>query len=90
MKTPFDDLMEKTMEEHERRIRIRERDILDCLCEREREVWILMAIGGLEDFEVVNRINAREGAGTVTKYGVRVHYRVAQRKLQRMLLEKEA
>lgn len=43
MKTPLEDLIDATMQEHERRLRLRERDILDCLCERQREVWVLTA-----------------------------------------------
>lgn len=38
MKTPLEDLIDATMQEHERRLRLRERDILDCLYERQREV----------------------------------------------------
>jgi DNA-directed RNA polymerase specialized sigma24 family protein len=87
MKTPLEDLIDATMQEHERRLRLRERDILDCLYERQREVWVLTAIGGLNAATIAARINAREGAGTITEGAVRAHYRNAQRQLRRMLLQ---
>lgn len=72
--------------EHERYLRLRERDILDCLTERERQVWTLFAICNMGAATIAERINAREGAGTVTETSVRVYRRNAQRKLRKFIM----